>query len=355
LGSDGELVCMPSRSVLLRSLFAGAVLVSGIGGLRLAGASTTATVSACNNPVLVLSAMPIEISPLLSAATITKTVTVADRSFYVGTLRGHNVVLAMTRIGPVNATATTQLALKTFRCGSRPAFGAAVFSGVAGGDYIGDVAVPDRWTLDNGKSWLPVDPTMLTAARTLEHKNIGLERKTPVGDPLCTCVIDPDTVATNAVLHKPVVEVGGNGQTTDPVGGHAVPCVPGDNDIAGCAPCPVAKHVKRDVTDFPTGVVPFVEPNWIAGYFSGTGGSSQYKYVAEDEETAAVDKVVTAAQIPFIGFRAASDATTPTARHTKGGDPLYLPGFPVTFAYYRQLASDNAAIATMAFLQAWKS
>src|SRR3954465_6931772 len=148
-----ELLDMPRRSLLLRSLFAIAILVSGLGGLRVAGASTT-TVTACNRPLPVLSAMPIEITPLLTAAKITRTVTVADRSFYVGTLRGHNVVLAMTRIGPVNATATTKLALQTFRCGSRPAFSAAVFSGVAGGDYIGDVAVAEPWTLDNGKPWL---------------------------------------------------------------------------------------------------------------------------------------------------------------------------------------------------------
>src|SRR3954463_15290569 len=218
LDPPAELLDMPRRSLLLRSLFAVAVLVSGLGGLQLAGASTT-TVTACNRPLLVLSAMPVEISPLLTAAKITKTVTVADRSFYVGTLRGHNVVLAMTRIGPVNATKVTTLALKTFRCGPRSGFSAAVFSGVAGGDYIGDVAVPDRWTLDNGKSWLPVDATMLTAARTLEHSNIGLEQKTPMGDPLCTCVIDPKTIATNKVLHKPVVKVGGNGLTTDPVSG----------------------------------------------------------------------------------------------------------------------------------------
>jgi hypothetical protein len=195
---------------------------------------------------------------------------------------------------------------------------------------------------------------MLTVARTLEHKNIGLEQKTPMGDPMCTCVVNPDTVATNKVLHKPIVEVGGNGETTDPVGGHEIPCVPGGNDVAGCDPCPVAKHPVRDSKDFPTGVLPFANPKWITGYAS-SGGSSQYKYVAEDEETAAVDKVVTAVHIPFIGFRAASDATTPTANHTKGGDPLHLPGFPVTFVYYRQLASDNAAITTLAFLQAWQN
>jgi hypothetical protein len=45
--------------------------------------------------------------------------------------------------------------------------------------------------------------------------------------------------------------------------------------------------------------------------------------------------------VPFIGFRAVSDG---------GGDPLHLPGFPVQFFYYRQLAADNAARVTLAFL-----
>src|SRR5207244_2992608 len=117
--------------------------------------------------------------------------------FFVGRLRGNNVVLAMTRIGPVNATTTTRLALRTFRCGDRPGISAAVFSGVAGGDYIGDVAVPTRWTLDDGKSWLPVDQNMLGVARGLEQAKLGLEQKTPMGDPLCTCAIDPRTVRAN--------------------------------------------------------------------------------------------------------------------------------------------------------------
>src|SRR3954452_15374141 len=102
---------MPSRSGVLRGLLAAAVLVSGAGTLGAAGASSS-TVTACNHPILVLSAMPVEISPLLATAKIKKTVTVEHRDFHVGTLRGHNVVMAMTRIGPVNATLATKLAVK---------------------------------------------------------------------------------------------------------------------------------------------------------------------------------------------------------------------------------------------------
>jgi hypothetical protein len=346
---------MPSRPVLLRGLLAAAVVISGAGVVGVAGASSS-TVTACNHPILVLSAMPVEISPLLEAAKITKTVTVEHRDFYVGTLRGHNVVMAMTRIGPVNATLATTLAVETFRCGSHSAFSAAVFSGVAGGDYIGNVAVPTRWTLDDGKNWLPVDQRMLKTAKTLEHAKLGLEQETPMGDPLCTCVIDPDTVRTNAVLHKPALKVRGNGRTTDPFGGRAIPCVPSDSDVFGCDPCPVAHQQGRDAADFPTGIMPFVGPGFFTGYLQ-PAGKSKYSYAADDEETAAVDKVLVAAQVPFIAFRAASDGTA-TAGGTMppGGDPVGrgLVGFPVTFLYYRQLAADNAALATMAFLKAWR-
>ena len=49
-------------------------------------------------------------------------------------------------------------------------------------------------------------------------------------------------------------------------------------------------------------------------------------------------------RVPFLGVRSVSDGK---------GDPLNLPGFPVQFAVYRQLAGNNAAAVTVAFLRAW--
>jgi nucleoside phosphorylase len=347
---------MPSHTRSIRAVIAGGSALSLVAGLFFATAvlATQRRHSTCDQRVLVVSAMPIELSPLLSQEKVTRTVTRGGRQFFVGTLRGHDVILAMTRIGPVNATKTSKLALQTFRCGGAPAISAAVFSGVAGGDYIGDVAVPTRWTLDNGKSWLPVDDGMLTAARKVANANIKLERKTGTGDPLCTCAVNPNTVTTVAVLHKPVVKVGGNGQTTDPFGGRAIPCVPGNGDVFGCAPCPAAKHNLSDVKAFPKGIEPFVGTGFFTGYLQSPA-KSDTKYTAQDEETAAVDKVMTAAGVPFIGFRAASDGTgTEGGKVPAGGDPLHLPGFPFQFFYYRQLASDNAALTTLAFLKTWQ-
>jgi hypothetical protein len=35
------------------------------------------------------------------------------------------------------------------------------------------------------------------------------------------------------------------------------------------------------------------------------------------------------------------------------GDPLHLPGFPFEFFCYKQIAADNAARVTAAFMQSW--
>jgi nucleoside phosphorylase len=67
-------------------------------------------------------------------------------------------------------------------------------------------------------------------------------------------------------------------------------------------------------------------------------------YDSEDMETAAVFKVAAANHVPYIAFRAVSDGK---------GDPLNLPGFPYQFFVYKQLAADNAASVTQAFLSAW--
>src|SRR5581483_9848524 len=130
----------------------------------------------------------VELGPLLAREKVSKTVTVDNRDFFVGRLRGHDVVLALTGIGPINARHSTREAFDHFRCGSRPGINAVVFSGVAGGDYIGDVIVPTRWTLDAGKHYSGVDPRMLAVARRVAHTKVPLEQKAPAGDPLCGCV-----------------------------------------------------------------------------------------------------------------------------------------------------------------------
>lgn len=328
-----------SRARRALTVAVGAAVLAG--PIPAIGAATAG--GSCTPRTLVLSAMPIELGPLLAQEKVQKTVTVGGHDFFVGTLRGHNVVLSLTGIGPVNATARTKLALKTFRCGHASGIDGVVFSGVAGGDWIGNVTVPVKWTLDHGKTFIPVDRQMLATARKVARGNIKLEQQAPAGDPLCGCAVSPDAVGTVSVTHKPTVEVGGAGDTTDPFSGRALPCAPGGGDVFGCEPCVLQSHAEQAPT-FAGGVVPFIDPSFFTGYGSSTETSG--KYVAEDEETAAVATVAAKAHLPFIGFRAVSDG---------GGDPLHLPGFPVEFFYYRQISADNAALTTLAFLKSWSA
>ncbi|MBV9291999.1 MAG: hypothetical protein JO222_06075 [Frankiales bacterium] len=298
----------------------------------------------CVPRTLVLSAMPVELGPLLAQTAGVTLVERDGRDYFVGRLRGHDVVLALTGIGPVNARRSTAAVLAAFRCGPRSAIDSVVFSGVAGGDWIGSVTVPTRWTLDGGKHFFDVDRRMLAAARSAARSGVRLESAAPVGDPACGCVLNPDTVATVSVTHRPRVEFGGKGQTTDPFVGRALRCVPGGGDVLGCEPCVVQQgQLGPETTQFARSVVPFVDPSFFTGY--GASSAAGKGYAAEDEETAAVDAVASAHHLPFLGFRAVSDG---------GGDPLGLPGFPVQFFYYRQLAADNAARMTLAFLSRWR-
>ena len=295
--------------------------------------------SDCRPHLIVLSAFPAELGPLLARARIDDVVDSGARRFYVGTLEGHRVVMALTGIGLVNADATSRLAVSLFGCGLR----GVVFSGVSGGrTNIGDVTVPARWTLDGGTTWYPADPRMLATA-SAASPSAHLWNVAPVGDPACLGV-PTDAVRTVAVLSAPRVIVGGDGTSSDPFRGSPLPCAPGGGDVFGCHPCADHRTSPAEATRFATGAIPFVDPAFFLGYLSAPP-STPAGFDADDMETAAVARVASQHAVPFIAFRALSDG---------GGDPLHLPGFPFQFFVYRQLAADNAAAVAKAFLAAWR-
>jgi nucleoside phosphorylase len=287
--------------------------------------------------------MPLELNPLVAAAELdpTKTVRVDDKTFYVGRLAGNDVVLAMTGIGLVNAENTATAAFEHFTC----RFRGALFSGVAGSQRnIGDVAIPARWTRDGGTSWTGVDPGMLRVARGLQGTDkVKLAQDVPVGDAACLC---PGVDAATPV-HMPgpmAVWVGGDGTSSDTFGDKALVCVPGGGDIAGCQPCVMnAGFAGEEASAFATHVPDYADPAFFQSFFAPPDATTQ-DMDSQDEETAAVAQVAGAYHVPFLGVRAVSDGH---------GDPLGLPGFPVQFFVYRQLAGNNAAAVTIAFLQAW--
>lgn len=326
------------------------LLVAALLGAGLVGHGTAARAAApagipnpCPQRLLILSAMPVEVEPLLKAATLDPAATkeVNGRKFFVGSLRGNKVVIAMTGIGRHNAEQATTDAFAAFKCGKRPAIRGVVFSGVAGGAWIGDVTVVDKWTED-GKTFTPVDPTMLaTAQQVAQSGRLQLRQDAGAGDPACACA-DPHAATVVTIEHKPELVVGGAGYTSDPFGERRLPCFPGGGDVFGCESCTMraTSPSTPDVVRFGTGIAPFLDPAFFAGY----DGSTHDEYQAQDMESGAVARVAAAHGKPFIAFRGVSDGQ---------GDPLGLPGFPFQFFAYRQISADNAATATLAFLEAW--
>ena len=316
------------------------VVVLLLAGAAMLGAVPSgARADACTPRVLVLSAFPGEIDHLLAATEVAETFDHDGRTFYTGTLGGHDVALALTGIGLVNADETAEAAVDAFACEDETAIEAVVFSGVSGGETnIGDVTIPDRWTLD-GIAWNDVDPSLLATAEAAAA-DVALARAVPLGDIACAG-IDPTLVSTVELPDEPEIIVGGDGKSADPFGGRELPCIPGGGDVFGCDPCrrpgPSADEAQR----FATGAVPFIDPAFFFGYFESPP-AAEPGFVAVDMETAAVARVASEHTLPFIAFRALSDG---------GGDPLMLPGFPFQFFYYRQIAAENAARVTLAFLE----
>jgi nucleoside phosphorylase len=264
--------------------------------------------------VAVLSAFPAELTPLLEQATINETMVLGDRVFRLGVLGKVQVVLGLTGIGLVNAELTTRAVLERFNVTG------VVVSGVAGSSLrIGDVTVPEVWTLKDNTSYTAHHRWLELVDEIAVSGNVSLEQCTlvpfaPSQDPVC-------------LPHKPVIVVGGVGQSSDPFFNMSFPCLPKGGDVFGC-----------DVTSEDTA--------------SRTGGKRHTMRTlstldlqtptVNDMETAAIAREVAVRGIPFIAFRAVSDGT---------GDPLGLPGFPVQFFVYYRLAAHNAAAATLVFLE----
>jgi nucleoside phosphorylase len=327
-----------------RAAAVGVVLASLCGMMTTldAGAATSTSAPACGNPVLVLAAMPLELYPLLQRAQVdpADVVHVDDRTFYVGRLAGNDVVLAMTGIGLANATETATAAFEHFRC----PFRGAVFSGVAGSkSFIGDVNIPQRWTIDNGNSWIATNAKMFATARAVRDSNqVTLAQDVPIGDAACLCPGVDGALPVHLPI-APQLRVGGSGTSADQFGGHAVPCVPGGGDIAGCEPCLAPGSTPTDAANFAANAPSLADPGFFEALLRPPDQTTT-TMDAQDEETAAFATVARQYGVPFLGIRAVSDGQ---------GDPLMLPGFPFQFFVYRQLAGNNAATVTIAFLQTW--
>lgn len=294
---------------------------------------------------LVLTAFPAEADAILARTTLDENpvVVVDGRHYYLGTFGGKKVIVAMTGIGMENAADTTETALTHFTPESGVSIDAVVFAGVAGGSgrtQIGDVAVPAQWTSDDGATWHQVDPEMLAAA---EEVMVDLQSTDTIADPSCRICGPLSRLRLVNLDREPQLYVGGDGSSDDNNNGAAFPSIPLGGAIFGPQPLAAPDFSPFFTGNFFRAAGPFliraVVSN-ITGFLTATAPPVD----AVDQETAAAQQVADAHGVPFLGIRGMSDGP---------GDPLNLPGYPFTFFVYKQLAADNAAIVTEAFLQSW--
>jgi nucleoside phosphorylase len=265
-------------------------------------------------PILVLGAFPGEVAPLLAETTVNEMVVINGRTFYVGVLGGHPVILGPTGIGLMNADATTRAALDAFEVEG------VVVSAVAGTALqIGDVAVPTTWQLPDGRVYPTHEPWRDLAKEVVAAGGVLMDRCTSVAPNL-----SPEPVCIEG---PPVVGFEGYGQSGDPFGDSPFPCMDDLEPYSDVFSCQVVPPTPDPASRFETATVVTIQtgrPN---------GG---------DMETAEIAQIAALHDVPFIAFRAASDGD---------GDPLGLPGFPTQFFSYYHLAARNAAAVTVAFLE----
>jgi nucleoside phosphorylase len=349
--SPGTPAATPSIWSLLafaRREFENAFTAPSLAAGRVDTQTTGQTLAEPGQRTLILTAFPAEADAILARTTLdpNPSVVVDGHHFYLGTLGGKKVIVAMTGIGMVNATNTTEVALDHFTPESGISIGAVVFSGVAGGSgrtQIGSVAVPARWTSDDGETWHTVDSGMLAAANTLD---VDLLSTDTIGDPACLYCGPFSWFPLVNLNREPELFVGGDGSSDDNNNGTAFPALPSlplIGDIFGPQPFAAPDFSPLFIGNFFQAVIPFLAGGLLSN-LTGLLSPVAPAVDAVDQETAAAQQVADAHGIPFLGVRGMSDGP---------GDPLHLPGYPFTFVVYKQIAADNAAIVTEAFLESW--
>ncbi len=269
-----------------------------------------------------MSAFDTELVALRAAATITETRVVNGRTWFLGTLGGHDVVLLPSGVSMVTAAMTTQALL------DRIPIRAIVFSGIAGGWnpglYVGDVTVPAQWGNYQENVFARETPSGFAPSRvTTDFPGFGMmftqgtsvtvpgapadslarrfwfpadtlalriAREVAARVPLARCTTDG-----SCLPHQPRVVVGGNG-------------VSGPTFVDNAA---------------------YREWSWRT-----------FRADALDMETAAVAVVAHENHVPYVAFRSLSDLA--------GGEAG--PNVARTFG---RLAAANSAAVVIEFLRAY--
>lgn len=273
--------------------------------------------------LLILTAFAPELSQMQKNLQEEQRYVITGRTYTLGRLEGHEVVLVSSGVSMVNAAMATQAALDVFN------IQAILFSGIAGGVNpdlnIGDVVVPAQWGQYQEQVFArQTEQGWDTGFYTQEFGNYGM--------------MFPQRVSVASVDGQPDAEENIFWFEADPAmlaaAGRAVVAV----KLERCS------HLGACLDHDPRVVVGgngVSGPTFVDNADYRAWAWQTFQADALDMETAAMAQVAYANGVPFIAFRSLSDLAGGGA----GENEL------ITFL---QVAADNSARMVSAFLDAWE-
>ncbi len=300
----------------------------------------------CTSRLGIVSAFGNEADILLAQTTNKRQYIINGNTFATGQLRGNRVVMVLTGVSIENASMLTQLMIDHFKVHH------LLLSGIAGGvnpqNHIGDVVIPDRWSLPlevywNGDSNVPAPCGApgnllclgLKLSNFTSEANSDYQVPTPNGS-VGTGLFIRDTFVRNKSNFP-------NGEykfdyAADPEMLAVARTVNPQLDQCGPTKPTLCVSTQPQVRRGGRGVsasVFLANPNYRSYLFK------TIQAVSLDMETAAFAHVAYANEIPFIAFRSLSDLA--------GGSDFKDVG-----AFFGSgLAESNESKVTLGFLEAW--
>jgi adenosylhomocysteine nucleosidase len=158
----------------------GAVGVVGVVGALCAASAVLATepskmgcLSECTPRIGIVSAFGEEANILLAATDERRDYMINGNRYSIGILRGNPVVIVLSGVSMINASMITQLMLNHFRIER------LIMSGIAGGvnpgNNIGDVMVPERWSMPLEVYWNGDDAVPAPCGKAGDVSCLGLQ------------------------------------------------------------------------------------------------------------------------------------------------------------------------------------
>ena len=326
-----------------------ATAVLAAGAAMAAGPSKAGCLSECTPRIGIVSAFGAEADILLAQTEKRRDWMINGNRYSTGILRGNPVVIVLSGVSMINATMSTQLMLNHFRIER------LIMSGIAGGvnpaNNVGDVMVPERWSMPMEVYWNGDDAVPAPCGKAGDVACLGLQLAMDKGRPR------PDFK-----LHDAQGKVSGSLYLRDNFVMNSTNAPQGEYKFdyeVDPAMLAVARSIKPVLLQCSSkggdklcvSNPPKVKVGGRA--ISGTAflaNAAWRTYLFDtlqaeviDMETAALAHVAYANRVPYIAFRSVSDLA--------GGHDFKEVG-----AFFGSgLAETNEAAVTLAFLEQWRA